>query len=114
MRHPGRLSPLRRAQAFLRALGIEIAFSREGRAGSRVIRMRSSPENTVSTVSTVSSIRDSGSGADSEQQPWGPAYPVCDDSRRPGSRPTLQVPSRAADDADGADAKATSPFGQLR
>src|SRR5437773_729253 len=80
---------LRRAQTFLRALGIEIAFSREGRAGSRVIRMRSSPENTVSTVSTVSSIRDSGSGADSEQQPWGPAYPVCDDSRRPGSRPTL-------------------------
>ena len=37
---------LRRAQTFLRALGIEIAFSREGRAGSRVIRMRSSPENT--------------------------------------------------------------------
>ena len=57
---------LRRAQTFLRALGIEIAFSREGRAGSRVIRMRSFPENTVSTVSSVS---DSGSGADSEQQP---------------------------------------------
>ena len=54
---------LRRAQTFLRALGIEIAFSREGRAGSRVIRMRSFPENTVSTVS------DSGSGVDSEQQP---------------------------------------------
>src|SRR6516162_170960 len=57
---------LRRAQTFLRALGIEIAFSREGRAGSRVIRMRSFPENTVSTVSSVG---DSGSGADSEQQP---------------------------------------------
>ena len=57
---------LRRTQTFLRALGIEIAFSREGRAGSRVIRMRSFPENTVSTVSSVS---DSGSGADSEQQP---------------------------------------------
>jgi hypothetical protein len=54
---------LRRAQTFLRALGIEIAFSREGRAGSRVIRMRSSPENTVSTVS------DGGTGADPEQQP---------------------------------------------
>ena len=63
---------LRRAQSFLRALGIEIAFSREGRAGSRVIRMRSLPENTVSTVSSVS---DSRSGADPEQQPWGPAYP---------------------------------------
>ena len=54
---------LRRAQTFLRALGIEIAFSREGRIGSKVIRMRSFPENTVSTVS------DSGSGADPEQQP---------------------------------------------
>jgi hypothetical protein len=31
---------LRRAQTFLRALGIDIAFSREGRAGKRVIRMR--------------------------------------------------------------------------
>jgi hypothetical protein len=30
---------LRRAQTFLRALGIEIAFSREGHAGSRVIRI---------------------------------------------------------------------------
>ena len=44
---------LRRAQTFLRTLGIDIAFSREGRAGSRVIRMRSFPENTVSTVSIV-------------------------------------------------------------
>jgi hypothetical protein len=47
---------LRRAQTFLRALGIEIAFSREGRAGSRVIRMRSFPENTVSTVSSVNDV----------------------------------------------------------
>ena len=31
---------LRRAQTFLRALGIGIAFSREGRAGSRIIRIR--------------------------------------------------------------------------
>jgi hypothetical protein len=101
---------LRRAQTFLRALGIEITFSREGRAGSRVIRMRTSLENTVSTVS---SVRDSGPGAGSERQPSGPAYPVCDDSCRPGSRSTLRVPSRAADNADGADAKATFPFGRL-
>jgi hypothetical protein len=36
---------LRRAQTFLRALGIEIAFSREGRAGTRLIRIRRSAEN---------------------------------------------------------------------
>jgi len=51
---------LRRVQTSLRALGIDIAFSREGRAGSRVIRMRTSLENTVSTVSSVRSVRDSG------------------------------------------------------
>jgi hypothetical protein len=45
---------LRRAQTFLRALGIEIAFSREGRAGNRIITMRASPENIVSTVSNDS------------------------------------------------------------
>ena len=42
---------LRRVQTFLRALGIEIAFSREGRAGNRIITMRTSLENIVSTVS---------------------------------------------------------------
>jgi hypothetical protein len=80
---------LRRAQTFLRALGIEITFSREGRAGSRVIRMRKCLEHTVSTVSSVCA---------------GPG-PGGDDSRRPDSCPTLQVFGRAADDADGADAK---------
>jgi hypothetical protein len=57
---------LRRAQTSLRALGIEITFSREGRAGSRIIRMRTSPENTVSTVST-------GRRAGSAQRPSGSA-----------------------------------------
>jgi hypothetical protein len=101
---------LRRAQTFLRALGIDIAFSREGRAGSRVIRMRTSRENTVSSVS---SVRDSGPEPGSEQHSSGLASAVWDDSRRAFARPTLQIPSAAADDADGADAKATFPFGQL-
>ena len=55
---------LRRAQTFLRALGVDITFSREGRAGTRVIRIRRSAENNVSTVSTVSTVsrtRDCGS-----------------------------------------------------
>jgi hypothetical protein len=44
---------LRRAQTFLRVLGIDIAFSREGHAGSRIIRIRRTLENTVCTVSSV-------------------------------------------------------------
>ena len=49
---------LRRAQTFLRALGIEITFSREGRAGTRMISMSTSSERTVSTVSNVRDIGD--------------------------------------------------------
>ena len=36
---------LRRAQTFLRTLGIEIAFSREGRAGNRMIKLSAALEN---------------------------------------------------------------------
>jgi hypothetical protein len=46
---------LRRAQTFLRTLGIELAFAREGRAGTRVIRMRK-VDDTVSTVSPVGPV----------------------------------------------------------
>jgi hypothetical protein len=48
---------LRRAQTFLRALGIDITFSREGRAGSRLIRMRTTFDTTVSTVSSIGEDR---------------------------------------------------------
>ena len=52
---------LRRAQTPLRALGIEISFAREGRAGTRIIRLRAlraaSPANpTYTTVSTVGTV----------------------------------------------------------
>jgi len=59
---------LRRAQTFLRTLGIEITFWREGRMGTRMIRVSKSPKDTVSTVSTVSIVgtpHSSGSGAQS-------------------------------------------------
>jgi hypothetical protein len=42
----------------LRALGIDIAFSREGRAGNRMIRIHMACENSVSTVGTASSNYD--------------------------------------------------------
>ena len=56
---------LRRAQTFLRAVGINITFTREGRAGNRVIRIRSSLGNTVSTVSSVRS-----NGSDPRSEHW--------------------------------------------
>ena len=57
---------LRRAQTFLRTLGIEIVFGREGRLGTRTIRITAIGEhqsgNTVSTVSTVSRVKDNNGG----------------------------------------------------
>jgi hypothetical protein len=61
---------LRRAQTALRTLGIEITFGREGRAGTRIIRMSRTPE---SAVSTVSSVRNDGSR--SGQGHLGPGTP---------------------------------------
>src|SRR6516165_5031946 len=90
---------LRRAQTFLRVLGIHIAFSRQGRAGTRMIRIRTIPENTVSTVSIV---RDNDYDPWSTQPPRGPVAASRDDSHRPGST--------VADDADGADAKAALQY----
>jgi hypothetical protein len=55
---------LRRAQTFLRTLGIEITFSREGRIGTRMIRVSTNAENCVSTVSIVGAARTNGSGRD--------------------------------------------------
>jgi hypothetical protein len=56
-KNPGALAGrLRRAQTFLRMLGIEIAFSREGRAGTRTIRISSSVDNHATTVSAVSPV----------------------------------------------------------
>jgi hypothetical protein len=55
---------LRRAQPFLRALGIEIAFGREGRFGTRTIRITAMGENQLhDTVGTVSRVSDNGPGA---------------------------------------------------
>ncbi len=53
---------LRRAQTFLRTLGIEMTFSRNGRAGTRIIRISSAfrspppPVSGVGRVSTVSTV----------------------------------------------------------
>jgi hypothetical protein len=58
---------LRRAQTFLRTVGIEIAFGREGRFGTRTITITAIGENqlhdTVSIASTVSRVSNNGYGA---------------------------------------------------
>ena len=68
---------LRRAQTFLRALGITVAFGREGRAGSRVIRIHATLENTDNTV------RNGGSSSLSGQPRPGLADDICNEYRCP-------------------------------
>jgi hypothetical protein len=54
---------LRRGQTFLRALGIEIVFGREGRLGTRTIRITAIGENrSRNIVSPVCSVGDNGHG----------------------------------------------------
>src|SRR5262249_2631330 len=53
---------LRRAQTFLRAIGIDITFAREGRIGSRIIRIHATVQSTARTISTVSSVNGARSG----------------------------------------------------
>jgi len=58
---------LRRMQTALRSLGIEITFGREGRAGTRIIRMSKAPEDIVSTDS---SARNNGSRSGQTHSTW--------------------------------------------
>ena len=63
---------LRRAQTSLRTLGIEIVFGREGRLGTRTIRITAIGENqSHNTVSTVSTVSDNGHGAGLTHPPRG-------------------------------------------
>jgi hypothetical protein len=63
---------LRRAQTFLRTLGIEIVFGREGRLGTRTIRITAIGENrSRDTVSTVSCVSGNGHWASPQHPPPG-------------------------------------------
>ena len=63
---------LRRAQTFLRTLGIEIVFGREGRFGTRTITITAGGESrSHTTVSIVSRVSDNGHGAGLNDPPPG-------------------------------------------
>jgi hypothetical protein len=87
---------LRRAQTFLRAVGVDIAFSREGRAGTRVIRIRRSK---ITSATSVASVGDYGVSqpalkkADLDRSGTG-----SDHNYSPGFAPDLKALSMAAAD----------------
>jgi hypothetical protein len=83
---------------YMRKSAFEITFSREGRTGTRMIRVSPSAENAVSTVSTVSTV--SIVSAARNQVSRRSSHP-CRSHRINTSR---------ADDADGADANVAFRF----
>ncbi len=112
---------LRRAAAFLRKVGIDIVFEREGRARTRTIRISCMPENTATqpsapsapSASSEKSARDKGSGAGNLRT----VEPSADANSEPGEQPTVREnagKTKGADAADGADAKIPSHSGGWR
>ena len=100
---------LRRAQSFLRTLGIEIAFGREGRLGTRTIRITAIGEDrSRNTVCTVSSVRGDGARVGTTAAAIGGESATTVSPRFGRPVPAIGlVLSQAADDAaDGADANA--------
>src|ERR1700738_1739498 len=95
---------LRRAQTFLRTLGIEIVFSREGRAEPGSLRC-ARPSGIPSAPSAPSAPM----GQDNLKP--GPADPPLSDSCRSSPSETHKSSITGADDADGADANAAVRFG---
>jgi hypothetical protein len=93
-----------RTQTFLWALGIDIAFTQEGRTGSRIIRIRATQETTVSTVSSVC-----------HQSAPRPAGDVCDDSRsQPLTMLTVLTQMPAFISVNRSEYSPTSADGRLR
>jgi hypothetical protein len=110
---------LRRAATFLRKIGIEIGFEREGRARTRIIRITVADTPSTPECARVQSSAPSASSAFTTEpsqingffipQPRTVATSA-DDSDR-GSAPTVRVnplTSNSEADADGADAKKLS------
>jgi len=70
---------LRRAQTFLRTLGIEIVFGREGRLGTRTITITAGGDSrSHTTVSIVSRVSNDGLAAAQTPPSPGPSGPVCE------------------------------------
>jgi hypothetical protein len=101
---------LRRAAAFLRKVGIEVTFGREGRARTRTIRLAAGLENTVARPSTpsalppseVAPLRSNGLPADAARTVVGPADgSKADPPTSVRSKPLKTNGGTVADDADG-------------
>jgi hypothetical protein len=102
---------LRRAAAFLRKIGVEIDFTKEGRPRTRIIRITSTPSSAPENAGSPSSASSASSAPISEPKP-GNGFDAPDlrtkDADDGSATPVLTVrnnplKTEAADDADDAD-----------
>ncbi len=112
---------VRRAATFLRKVGIDISFAKEGHARTRIIRISCAPENAATEPSAPSApSADRGKGtldSDSGGAPLQTVTRRADANRGPADHPTVRDnanESRDADAADGADANIPTHTGGWR
>ncbi len=112
---------LRRAATFLRKVGIDISFDREGRARTRTIWISSAPDNVEMEPSAPSapsarSVK-TAPGNDSTGAPLRTVRPSADANGTPADHATVREKhseSGAADGEDGEDAKTREQSGGWR
>jgi hypothetical protein len=105
---------LRRSATFLRSIGIEIGFDREGRAGTRIIRITAAAANTAGLPPSAPSAPTRNPG-DANTLSTPDRQTPCDAADGDSSLVAKSVSgkrlkSNGADDADGADANFPSPY----
>jgi len=109
---------LRRAANFLRKIGIDIAFNKEGRARTRIIRISCTADSTGATPSAPSPGRaEVARGNGSEAPHMRTVSPTADANGKPADHPTVRenaLKTDIADVADGMDANITSHSGRWR
>ena len=112
---------VRRAATFLRKVGIDIAFDREGRARTRLIRISCVADDTGAAPSRPSApsakMVDVEYGKGSRAAGVRTVSPPADANGESAGGPTVRENSvipADADDADGADAKSRDGFGGWR
>ncbi len=112
---------LRRAASFLRKVGIDIVFAKEGRARTRTIRISCVPENTamepsVPSAPSASSEKTARGNGSTDASPR-TVKPPADANGAPADHVTVrEKPSESggADGADGADANIPPQSGGWR
>jgi hypothetical protein len=112
---------IRRVASFLRKVGVDIVFAKEGRARTRTIHITAAPENagaepsapSASSAESKKSLPDNGfsGGTLRTQTPLADASRDCADHATVREKPSE---SGAADGADGADANIPSHSGGWR